>query len=311
MKTNQLPAFTFPTEGAEELGSHPDFPSSRVYYSRSDRLGFTSPLPSEHKLSSYYRTTYRENRYEAPTLDYLKAMGQRAQNQHDYILERSEGAGITNVLDVGCAAGMLLEAFQRDGARVTGFEPDEQMSQKARDKVGEEGKIHTKMFTPDMIAPGTMDLVVASHVLEHLPNPQEFVASLGKLLKPGGFLFIEVPNMSLDSVRCQVANRNVGHGHLYFFSPSSILTLFETVDFELVDVATYGPRMDWYIRFRHSRGKWNLYSRSLLGRVAGYGPWPWRVDGALNTRHDEHGVCLRCLARATPRAKAGAVVQTK
>ncbi|MEM1058180.1 MAG: class I SAM-dependent methyltransferase [Verrucomicrobiota bacterium] len=293
------------TEGAEDLGSHPDFPASHVYYSRSEEFGFTSPLPSDGELSAYYSGQYRQNRNEAPTEHYLRGMGGRARNQHDYVVGRSGDAVIADVLDVGCAAGSFLETFNRDGARVTGFEPDERMSQKAREVLGESGTVYTKMFEPEMIAPESMDLVSASHVLEHVPNPRQFLASLIRLLKPGGILFVEVPNSSHYTVRRQLVKRHVGNGHLHFFSPRSLQALLETFELELLDVATYGPSLHWYIYFRYITGKWNRYARKLLARATGYGPWPWRLEGELTTRRAKSGASLRCLARVTPLAGAG------
>lgn len=40
---------------------------------------------------------------------------------------------------------------------------------------------------------GAADVVLCTEVLEHVPNPHQVVAELGRLLKPGGSLYLTVP----------------------------------------------------------------------------------------------------------------------
>jgi SAM-dependent methyltransferase len=39
----------------------------------------------------------------------------------------------------------------------------------------------------------TYDIVLASHVLEHLPNPRQILMEMGRVLKPGGLLLVATP----------------------------------------------------------------------------------------------------------------------
>ncbi|MCJ2077785.1 class I SAM-dependent methyltransferase [Methylobacterium sp. E-016] len=41
---------------------------------------------------------------------------------------------------------------------------------------------------------GQVDYIVASHVIEHLPDPVRWLRDLGGALKPGGILFLVVPD---------------------------------------------------------------------------------------------------------------------
>jgi SAM-dependent methyltransferase len=45
-------------------------------------------------------------------------------------------------------------------------------------------------------AKGSVDGIYMLHVLEHLPNPYEFIGKCWDILKPGGFLYIQVPHCS-------------------------------------------------------------------------------------------------------------------
>jgi hypothetical protein len=48
-------------------------------------------------------------------------------------------------------------------------------------------------FFPKVMPPTSVDLVIASHVLEHIPNSFEFMTSISQLLTPQGQLFISIP----------------------------------------------------------------------------------------------------------------------
>lgn len=61
----------------------------------------------------------------------------------------------------------------------------------------------------------TFDIVLASHVIEHIPNPQQVVKEMGRVLKKGGALLIATPTKppgiaQLDSWYHNISNRNTG-----------------------------------------------------------------------------------------------------
>jgi ubiquinone/menaquinone biosynthesis C-methylase UbiE len=69
-----------------------------------------------------------------------------------------------------------------------------------------------KITQPDLIASaedpipietGSMDFVIACHMLEHLPNPLKALKEIYRVLKPGGILYLSVPDKryTFDSER--------------------------------------------------------------------------------------------------------------
>ena len=96
------------------------------------------------------------------------------------------------VLDVGCGRGLLLREFQRCGWEVQGTEVSHQAANYAREVLG------LKVATGDLpnlnLPPNHFDAVTLWHVLEHLPDPRLWLAEVNRILKPGGALFIGVPN---------------------------------------------------------------------------------------------------------------------
>jgi SAM-dependent methyltransferase len=104
------------------------------------------------------------------------------------------------LLDVGCGHGAILADLRDLGWDAQGIEPDPVAAGVARSRglrVAEGG-----LFTAD-VPPASMDVVVMSHVIEHLHHPIEALRRCHALLAPGGTLVAITPN-------------NESHGHAAF-----------------------------------------------------------------------------------------------
>ena len=110
----------------------------------------------------------------------------------------AEGARLTGgkgrVLDVGVGRGELLRIAQTEGWTAVGVEPSSSFAQYARKHSGAE--VICEPIEKCSFAPGTFDVVILSAVLEHLYAPNEIVSKLAQALRPGGALFVDVPNES-------------------------------------------------------------------------------------------------------------------
>jgi len=90
---------------------------------------------------------------------------------------------------------------------------------------------------PDDLQPSSYDVVTMFHVLEHFPNPDEIMGKVAKILKPGGFLLIEVPNFNsiLRKIRRMEWIYVIDH-HVNYFSKKSLKMFIEKFVFSLVDL---------------------------------------------------------------------------
>ena len=219
---------TFPSE----LGSHPDFPESTVAFD-SD-LGFyhTTPYPTEAALEKFYTQEYREIRQESPDGAYLKFMRHRAMEQSRFIMEASSRRNFDSVMDIGCGCGELLNALQPHSKQLHGFETDRVMAAHAiANRSANSIDIRNEHYSPAKHSL-ECDLITMSHVLEHIPEPVEFLSMLGrKTLASGGFLFLEVPNEPDFWVDAQVRRGTRGLGHLNYFTRSSLEDLLKKAGF--------------------------------------------------------------------------------
>jgi len=124
------------------------------------------------------------------------------------LLKRLGRPGDLRILDVGCADGRLLDWYKAspagDRIETYGIELSEAAAEVARRRGH---RVVTGRFEVDTeFDPGTFDLILAYHVIEHVDDPKAFMRRAADLLAPGGVCVVATPN--LDSAD---ARRLAGH----------------------------------------------------------------------------------------------------
>ena len=116
-------------------------------------------------------------------------------NQHWSLDEHSrrplEGK---TALDVGCGAGLLAEPLARLGAEVTAIDAASELIAVAREHAAGQGLPIDYRAVAVEDLDGQFDLITCLEVIEHVADPQAFVASLARRLAPGGLLIMSTPN---------------------------------------------------------------------------------------------------------------------
>lgn len=189
----------------------------------------TTPQPSLENLSSYYEsedyishTNSKRNLFEKAYHTVRNISLKRKLK-----LINSFNSEEKKLLDIGCGTGAFLKTAQDNGWQVSGIEPNK----KARTIANE--NCNDSVFNVEKLnsfKAESFDVISLWHVLEHLPNLEEHVSILKKLLKPNGTLVIAVPNFkSYDALYYKNfwAAFDVPR-HLWHFSKDSISKLFQT-----------------------------------------------------------------------------------
>ena len=138
-----------------------------------------------------------------------------------------------SLLDIGCGTGDFLATAQKAGWQIQGIEPDAGARVIANKKTSNSVK---DVEALEDFANASFDVITLWHVLEHLPNLDEQIKILDKLLKPEGTLILAVPNFkSYDATHYKEfwAAYDVPR-HFWHFSQDSVSKLFSKVGMHVV-----------------------------------------------------------------------------
>lgn len=203
------------------------------------------------------------------------------------ILERFQPGG--RLLDIGCGTGIFLGEAQRSGHwELMGVEPTPKAATYTQDALG----IHVlaQRFDEVDLPAGTIDVVTMWNVLEHLDSPIKDLQHAYKLIRPGGWLVFEIPNV--DGIGPKLFGRYwLGWDlprHLYLFPQKQLRLILAEIGFKWVDtrcIAGAHSSLDLSIEFllraknidnSATRLLFRLY-RSLPARVV-LSPLFWLTD---------------------------------
>ena len=204
-----------------------------LYDENLDML-ITSPQPDENTLGRYYESEDYISHTDAKRSLFEKAYhfikNIALKNKLSLIndLQKSKG----NLLDIGAGTGDFLLVAKQNGWNAIGIEPSEKAKAIAQQK-GVELKSNLSEFQDH-----SFDLITMWHVLEHVPNLENQIKELQRLLKPNGSIVIAVPNFKsfdADYYKEFWAAYDVPR-HLWHFSKTAIQKLFLAENLELQKV---------------------------------------------------------------------------
>lgn len=129
-----------------------------------------------------------------------------------------------NALEIACNSGLLLEMFQNRGVECYGVDPAKnirELSEKRNLNVYVD--YWNTVFAEKMHESiGSMDLIMAFHVLPHVQDPNDFMNACVKLLSPKGKIYIQTS-------QCDMLLNNefdvIYHEHSSYFTGKSIKEL--------------------------------------------------------------------------------------
>ena len=212
------------------------------------RLVFSNPQVDESLVVEEYRGGVSNDLW----VDVLTSETQLALDREKFnaILDEIEpyrGGG--KLLDIGCSIGLFLERARVRGWDGIGVEFSEKARNYAREKFGLE--VIEQPLADSGVEPESFDVVTLLSVLEHTTEPRRMLREIAAVLKPGGALYIIVPNV--ESLACRVLHERAatfdGRNHLVYFSGETLADALAlegyATEFTTTRVASLDPVLEW------------------------------------------------------------------
>jgi SAM-dependent methyltransferase len=199
------------------------------------------PLPADvqRRYRSDYGSDYRS--YELANEDaFLRLQLLGLHDAGFAALEREllSRPAAPRVLDIGCATGALLARLRERGWNTCGVEisPSAEYA-----RAGRGLDVRSQALAENNFPPDGFDLILASHLIEHLNDPASFVREVYRILRPGGHFLVSTPNISGFQARLFKSRwRSAIFDHLYLFSVRTLRSLLTGAGFTIEGVYTWG-----------------------------------------------------------------------
>ena len=144
------------------------------------------------------------------------------------------------ILDAGCATGSLLGYLAGHGfTNLVGLDPSPVAIATARrvhGAAGVRGVVGSFVTPPPDL--GQFDLVMLTHVFEHLSDVQAAAESLAALVRPGGLAYLETPDASRYAELVVAPFHDFNTEHINHFSVGLLASVAQAHGFEGVDTGS-------------------------------------------------------------------------
>jgi len=236
-----------------------------LYYDETLDMLITHPQPSLENLGKYYESedyiSHTDNKRSLFEKLYHFIKSIALKNKLNLINSFQPQKG--RILDIGAGTGEFLSVAKNDGWQTIGVEPSDRAKAIAKNKgvsfVSATSELENHSF----------DVISMWHVLEHVPDLDQQIKELKRLLKPTGTLIIAVPNFkSFDAKHYGKfwAAYDVPI-HFWHFSKTAIKMLFEkeTMQLEKILPMKFDSFYVSLLSEKYKSGKMNFVKAFFIG----------------------------------------------
>ncbi|MEA2154671.1 MAG: hypothetical protein QOE11_811 [Solirubrobacteraceae bacterium] len=165
--------------------------------------------------------------------------------EHLGLLERATSG--RDLLDIGSHAGFFLRRAVARGWHAVGVEPSPVTSALAREHFGLD--VRTGTLAEAALPDASFDAATMTDVFEHVGDPGPMLAQITRLLRPGGVLFVKVPNVRYVRAKALLLGRVPGlledcydaREHLVYYSAPTLRETLAAAGFTVESIMVPAP----------------------------------------------------------------------
>jgi SAM-dependent methyltransferase len=196
------------------------------------KVVFTYPKPKKQEIQSFYDDkNYFKHWFEYKDIKYVTD-NLRVDKLKNYV-------HCGTLLDYGSGLGYFLDAASKKGFTSYGIET----SKFGVEYSNEHYNFNTIQYSglPLPFKDNFFEAISIWHVLEHIEEPIELLKEFKRILKPNGYLIIEVPNLNgiLSVIRGKKKLPLIEH--LFHYTPSTLNSLLKISDFRILETTPGNP----------------------------------------------------------------------
>lgn len=201
------------------------------------KMVFIDPMPSDADLeiynANYFESAHGGHPSNSSAVAFFSGIGKLRGCYVDSFLQRNS-FNAERVLEIGPGHGYFAKNWIEINPNIHYFGVETDKS--CYDSLKRSG---VKILAPEQVDSSfaEVDLVIISHVLEHVSNPESFLQTVTKKLRKGGVLFIEVPCFDWQ-------HKKLDEPHLLFFDKEPMKLLLKKVGFNNIEVNYYGNTIE-------------------------------------------------------------------
>ncbi|MBB3836422.1 2-polyprenyl-3-methyl-5-hydroxy-6-metoxy-1,4-benzoquinol methylase [Runella defluvii] len=148
-----------------------------------------------------------------------------------------------SILDIGCGFGDNARILARDGRNIDGITLSEEEARNAGMYLNNVYIHNLENGLPLEIAQNKYDIVICSHVIEHIAYPEKLLSDVREILSHNGKLIIALPNIMIYQARFQLLLGNFNYKetgiwdytHLRWYTYKSAKNLLITHNFKIIN----------------------------------------------------------------------------
>lgn len=202
----------------------------RIVKCNDCNIKYQNPQLSNNGLIIYYKYVYRFD-YIFRSRDNLFKREQRRGNYIiKYLIQNNISLNEKKIFEIGTGCGGIINQFKiQYNAQVEGIDLDEKTI-----KYGKHKDLNLKLSNLESYIVNTkFDIIILSHIIEHISDLNIFLKSLNKLSHTKTIFYIEVPGLQNQKVVDR--NYSIQPGHLFYFDQASLYQILSNNNLRVIN----------------------------------------------------------------------------